>query len=478
MQQLLFCLGEISPKMAAIEVLDLTKQMSTPGSSGGDAPLDLSVKKPDMDSTSPVPGPRSGPGPGPQGDGHNPAWGSHMIQRQEGGRYSPHIKSLEGSIHRHLQGIRDKPSGVYPQDLLNRPPQLPPGLTPPHPGMPHHAGVMPPSHSGLAQHGGVASHNSGLAQHGGAGGLIPQHMSSSGGARYPTPMHPANIDPSTSQHRPNIPAHPHHQMDQSHRGSAGGTAMHSMDPSGRHVAQYDSHGRPQYEQLTEPSRNQAYQMDGSQGRPRELLSETSRNQAYQMDSRPRAYSMPSRPHQYSMDNARHSQAYSQDNKGRPQQPYSIDAQGRPHYTVDTQGRPTPHSHLIDSHGRPIDSQGRPHMMSEHEDTRHQSPPEHPSPTGGGAVGGANNLSANRGARSSAHLLGNHPADDILYLKCNICSSTYGSLHSFKKHFAKVRQIQGTTNSGCEITGFFGFPAHLKTLLQSHFSDKDFRTETL
>ena len=33
----------------------------------------------------------------------------------------------------------------------------------------------------------------------------------------------------------------------------------------------------------------------------------------------------------------------------------------------------------------------------------------------------------------------------------------------------------TCNSGCEITGF---PGHPKTLLESHFSENDFRTETL
>ena len=43
--------------------------------------------------------------------------------------------------------------------------------------------------------------------------------------------------------------------------------------------------------------------------------------------------------------------------------------------------------------------------------------------------------------STALLLGNHPIDDILYLKCNVCSLTYGSLHSIKKHFFKAHGFQ-------------------------------------
>lgn len=39
--------------------------------------------------------------------------------------------------------------------------------------------------------------------------------------------------------------------------------------------------------------------------------------------------------------------------------------------------------------------------------------------------------------STAQLLGNHPLHDILYLKCNVCNSTHGSLHSFRKHFSKA-----------------------------------------
>lgn len=39
--------------------------------------------------------------------------------------------------------------------------------------------------------------------------------------------------------------------------------------------------------------------------------------------------------------------------------------------------------------------------------------------------------------STSSLLGNHPLDDILYLRCNVCSLTYGSPHSFRKHFAKA-----------------------------------------
>ena len=35
------------------------------------------------------------------------------------------------------------------------------------------------------------------------------------------------------------------------------------------------------------------------------------------------------------------------------------------------------------------------------------------------------------------LLGDHPPDDILYLKCNLCNSTYGSVHNFRRHFAKA-----------------------------------------
>ena len=46
--------------------------------------------------------------------------------------------------------------------------------------------------------------------------------------------------------------------------------------------------------------------------------------------------------------------------------------------------------------------------------------------------------------ATTQLLGNHPPDDILYLKCNVCNSTYGSLHSFRKHFYKVHGF-GPTN---------------------------------
>ncbi len=44
-------------------------------------------------------------------------------------------------------------------------------------------------------------------------------------------------------------------------------------------------------------------------------------------------------------------------------------------------------------------------------------------------------------RGTQALLGNHPIDDILYLKCNICTSTYGSPHSFRKHFNKVHGFE-------------------------------------
>lgn len=137
--------GEASPKMAAVEVLDLTKRedelrmkmlhqhhqnqtSSAPsgggsGSGGGDAPLDLSVKKSDKNSDA---SPTSSSGY--VGSEHlNPNWGPHLMRMQETSRSSPHIKSLEYSLQKHLQGV-DKP--VYPSEILNRPPL---GMAPPHP---------------------------------------------------------------------------------------------------------------------------------------------------------------------------------------------------------------------------------------------------------------------------------------------------------------------------------------------------------
>ena len=133
--------GEASPKMAAIEVLDLTKredelrikftQQQANNNPTGDAPLDLSVKKLEKSSAEATVY---------TSEHQNPNWGPQMIRTQEGSRYSPHIKSLEDVTHKHLQGV-DKP--VYPSDLLNRPPI---GMSHHHmgtvlrPGMP---GIMP-----------------------------------------------------------------------------------------------------------------------------------------------------------------------------------------------------------------------------------------------------------------------------------------------------------------------------------------------
>ena len=116
--------GQTSPKMAAIEVLDLTKQQA---SNSGDAPLDLSVKKPEKSES--VPSMYGG------GEHQNPNWGLHMVRSQEGARFSPHLKSLEDSLHKHLPNV-DKP--VYPSDLLNRPPL----------GLPHPL-LRPPMHGGI-----------------------------------------------------------------------------------------------------------------------------------------------------------------------------------------------------------------------------------------------------------------------------------------------------------------------------------------
>ena len=134
--------GQTSPKMAAIEVLDLTKredelrmqmqQANNPGGggSGGDAPLDLSVKRPEKTLNE-------------YGNEHqNPNWGHHMIRTQEGSRYSPHITRLEDSLHKHLKGV-DIP--VYPSDLLNRPP-----LGMPHPHHPHPRGGAAVLRPGMA----------------------------------------------------------------------------------------------------------------------------------------------------------------------------------------------------------------------------------------------------------------------------------------------------------------------------------------
>ncbi|KAK2179950.1 hypothetical protein NP493_466g07030 [Ridgeia piscesae] len=38
---------------------------------------------------------------------------------------------------------------------------------------------------------------------------------------------------------------------------------------------------------------------------------------------------------------------------------------------------------------------------------------------------------------TVNILGNHPPNDILFLRCNLCGLTYGSQHSIKKHFNKV-----------------------------------------
>lgn len=74
-------------------------------------------------------------------------------------------------------------------------------------------------------------------------------------------------------------------------------------------------------------------------------------------------------------------------------------------------------YLISSHGRPRADQS--------EDARHPSPPTR------------DRLAAQRG-RGVQMLLGNHHPDDILDLKCNICTeTTYGSVHAFRKHFFKV-----------------------------------------
>ena len=129
--------GQTSPKMAAIEVLDLTKrenelrmQMQQGSGSGGDAPLDLSVKRPEKTVSE-------------YGNEHqNPNWGQHMIRTQEGSRYSPHITRLEDSLHKHLKGV-DIP--VYPSDLLNRPP-----LGMPHPHHPHPPGGAAMLRPGMA----------------------------------------------------------------------------------------------------------------------------------------------------------------------------------------------------------------------------------------------------------------------------------------------------------------------------------------
>ena len=45
--------------------------------------------------------------------------------------------------------------------------------------------------------------------------------------------------------------------------------------------------------------------------------------------------------------------------------------------------------------------------------------------------------------SIASILGDHPPNDILFLKCSQCTSTYGSLHSFKKHFSKAHGREPT-----------------------------------
>ena len=46
---------------------------------------------------------------------------------------------------------------------------------------------------------------------------------------------------------------------------------------------------------------------------------------------------------------------------------------------------------------------------------------------------------------SSSILGDHPINDILFLKCGLCSSTYGSLHSFKKHFSKAHGGEPSKN---------------------------------
>ena len=75
-----------------------------------------------------------------------------------------------------------------------------------------------------------------------------------------------------------------------------------------------------------------------------------------------------------------------------------------------------------------------HQQQQQQQPQYQQPQQQPAAMGRGQM----KLS------TTAQLLGNHPPHDILYLKCNVCTSTYGSLHSFRKHFWKVHGY-GPTN---------------------------------
>ena len=83
-------------------------------------------------------------------------------------------------------------------------------------------------------------------------------------------------------------------------------------------------------------------------------------------------------------------------------------------------------YVISSHGRP----GASDVTSGNLSTEDQ----HPSPP-------SRDRNPQHRGRGVQLLLGNHPPDDILNLKCNICSeTTYGSVHAFRKHFHKVSLI--------------------------------------
>lgn len=57
------------------------------------------------------------------------------------------------------------------------------------------------------------------------------------------------------------------------------------------------------------------------------------------------------------------------------------------------------------------------------------------------------MSSTLNMTSVSSLIGNHPIDDILYLHCKRCQSSYGSVHAFRKHF---RNVHGTMPSSDDV----------------------------
>ena len=103
------------------------------------------------------------------------------------------------------------------------------------------------------------------------------------------------------------------------------------------------------------------------------------------------------------------------------EPYVISGKVAPQRSVPPEQKPVP------QHGSELHSQKQHPQLMVNQQTSISQP---------------NSLKTGPGRTSTtAMLLGNHPVDDILYLKCNVCSLTYGSLPSIRKHFYKAHGFQ-------------------------------------